>query len=169
MANRRPRRVGVTTHKRPKGWARINSTAYQVIPANTKVLLGTFILSNPGIGATVLRTRGAFSVASDQGASSEEQLGAWGMIIVNDLALAAGVASIPGPITDASDDGWFLWQSFQRQGLTSGAITSEQYFFDSKAMRKIREGFGVAIVVENGQAAHGLEFAFGIAMLTSIS
>ena len=169
MARARVRRISAVTHKRPKGWARISAATFGAVPAATKVLLGSFTLSNPGIGATVLRTRGSYNIISDQTGSVEEQIGAWGMIVVNDLALAAGVASIPGPITDASDDGWFVWEPFQQSGTDASTGVTVDHPFDSKAMRKVREGFSIAVIAENAHATHAFEMAFGIAMLTSIS
>jgi len=83
-----------------------------VLPAASKVLLETVVLSNPGINETVRRTRGGVFVSSDQGAAVELQTGAFGAIIVSDTAVAAGVASLPDPVTDASDDGWFVWVPF---------------------------------------------------------
>ncbi len=79
---------------------------------STKILLGVFVLSNVGIGETVRRTIGNIWVVSDQAAADEVQVGAFGCIVVTDLAAAAGAASIPGPFTDANDDGWFVWQGF---------------------------------------------------------
>ena len=155
------------------GWARnINSTLTPV-PAATKVLFGTFVLSNPGITETIIRTRGRFAVASDAAAATEQQFGAWGMIVVNDLAVAAGVASLPGPGTDRSDDGWFVWESIQQwnevAGATSVSVVSQSYDFDSKAARRVEEGFTIAIVVENVHATHAFEFAAGMSLLSKVN
>ncbi len=89
---------------------------------------------------------------------------------MSDRAIAAGVASIPGPVTDANDDAWFMWQPFVAQG--SSPTTRQQgtiHDFDSKAMRKILDGFNVAFVVENASAAHVIEFLWAFSLLTSIS
>ena len=51
-------------------------------------------------------------VGSDQVAVVEQQIGALGFIVVSDLAIAAGAASIPSPGFNGSDDGWFVWQAF---------------------------------------------------------
>jgi len=110
---------------------------------------------------------------SDQVSQTEFQFGAVGMIVVNDLAIAAGVASIPGPGTDLDDDGWFVWEPFQLVGEAKdgGADGSAQewagWSFDSKAMRRIEEGFGIAIVCENVNTSNGLEIALAASFLTS--
>ena len=149
---------------RPGGtWARITIGSFAVA-GNTKVLAATGVLSNPGIGETIRRTRGIIGWRSDQTAVDEDQIGAFGAIVVSDLAIAAGVASIPGPDTDASDDGWFVWQpllsGFEFQSGTGVIFRTFQIFeFDSKAMRRVEEGFSQAFVVENG-SANGATCAF---------
>ena len=153
MAMQRGRARGYPPQRRnATDWGRIvipNAT----VASGTKVLLATFVLSNPGISETVRRTRGRFAVLSDQGAVIEQQNGAIGLIVVSDLAIAAGVASIPGPVTDASDDGWFVWEGFTQvsRQVLGGSVdqTGYPYYeFDSKAMRKVADGFGIAVVAE---------------------
>ncbi len=168
-------RAGFTTGRRraPSTWARDVSPVAIVVPAASKVLLLTVALNNPGIGETVRRTRGTFYITSDQSMVIEEQYGAFGMVVVSDLALAAGAASIPGPSTNASDDGWFLWEPFLvQQTLASAQAAANgvgRIDFDSKAMRRVEEGFGIAIMVENAHATDGLEIACGFSLLTSLS
>ncbi len=146
------------------------STSSVSIPPVSKILLGTITLGNPGIGETVRRTRGIVSIGSDSGASSEDQLGAFGMIAVSDLAITAGVVSIPSPVTEGNDDGWFVWQPFvQAQSNSANSPGSREYPFDSKGMRRIQEGFTIAIVAENSHAVNQLEITFAVAMLTSLS
>ena len=172
MANRRPgRRVQAVgaRQRQPTNWARSTSATYVAVPAATKVLLAVITLSNPGIGETIRRTRGLISVGSDQNVAVEAQVGAYGMVVVSDLAIAAGAASIPGPITEATDDGWFVWVPFLKRGPSSTALEVINNEFDSKAMRRIEEGFCVAVLVENGSATDGLLFADMVSLLTSLS
>ncbi len=151
-------------------WGRVILPSVTV-GAATKALLGSFALSNPGIGETVRRTRGRFHVVSDQGSVTEVQNGALGFIVVNDLALAAGAASIPGPVTDAADDGWFVWEGFSQVtqltvGVANAAGTmSLLYEFDSKAMRKVADGFSIAIMFES--LSQGLELGAAVSLLGS--
>ena len=93
-----------------RAWSSHFEAATTSVGPSTKVLLGSFGLSNVNIDETALRVVGMLSVASDQTAVSEHIVGALGLIRVSDTALAAGAASIPGPITDAGDDGWFVYQ-----------------------------------------------------------
>ncbi len=110
-------------------------------------------------------------LTSDQTGGQETQTGAMGMVVVSDLAIAAGVASIPGPVTDASDDGWYVWQALggQLDILVGAGPRQAVYEFDSKAMRRIEEGFGVAIVVENAHATHGFNVLVYFSVLASLS
>ena len=171
MANRvaraRPFRAG---RRQPTSWSRTTSVAPVTVPAASKVLLTSLTLANPGIGETIRCTRGILSVMSDQTAAIEEQTGALGFVVVTDLALAAGAASIPGPHTDSSDDGWFVWMPFMQEGGSPATIpTWSTYQYDSKAMRRVQEGSGIAVMVENSHATEGLKVLIGFGLLSSLS
>ena len=172
------RRAGVSRpvarRRAPSTWARLSPASGTVIPAGVKTLLQTIILSNPGIGETVRRTRGLITILSDQESVVEHVTGAIGFVVVSDLALAAGAASIPGPVTDANDDGWFVWEPVS--GTTDSDLTSTgtnqpalRFAFDSKAMRRVEEGSGIAIMVENASGVHGLLAMVQFSLLTSLS
>ena len=157
-----------------RSWGGTFTATGQAVAGNTKVLLGGFTLSNANIDETVLRTVGRLAIKSDQTAADEEQIGAFGMIIVNDLAVAAGAASVPGPITDRDDDGWFVYvpivQSLDfASGVGIEAQMSTGYPFDSKAKRRVQEGFQIAMVVENGHATSAFTIAFVIRVLSQIT
>jgi len=169
MATTRRRQFTQQRQRSGTDWGRVNF-AHTVVASGSKVLLATFVLSNPGIGETIRRTRGVFSVQSDQSATMEEQIGAIGMMVVNSAAVTAGVASLPGPITDGSDDGWFVWEAFaQISGATIGGIATGSVplprVFDSKAMRKVADGFEIAVIAQ--ATGDGMEVAAGIALLGS--
>ena len=174
-AQRRSSRI-ITRQSQRRGtnWGRLVATLETSVAASAKVLLASFTLSNVGIGETIRRTRVTFLVLSDQSAAVELQIGAFGMIVVNDLALAAGAASIPGPETDANDDGWFVWEPFLQVGeaAVGGAASSAEavkgYTFDSKAMRRVEEGFSIAVMIENASASHGFEALTSISLLSSM-
>ena len=144
-------------------WGRITIASVSVA-AGAKVLFGTFVLSNGGIGETVLRSRGRWAMSANA-APQILQL-AWGLVVVSDLALAAGAASIPGPDTDASDDGWFVWDAAEGQK----AVVGEGFVFefDSKGRRRVEEGFSIAMMVENPTAA-AVDFSMSISLLSRIS
>ena len=153
-----------------RGWSYTNFAAFSTIGAGLKVLLGSFTPSNPGVDLTLLRCIGGLSIASDQAGAVETQLGAFGMVLVTDLALAAGAASIPGPFTDGEDDGWFCHQSFQQEGDASVTSSLPRWYpFDTKGKR-IMEGIGIsiAIMVENGHATNGLTIAAQVRLLAQV-
>ena len=139
MANRTRIARVQRVQRQPTSWGRFVFD-FTTVALSTKVLLGTFALNNPGIGETIRRTRGLISVASDQSGAVEGQLGAIGFVVVSDLAAAAGAASIPGPVTDAADDGWFVWEPIVQFSSIVGAAAGRgaSYPFDSKAMRKVQ-------------------------------
>ena len=173
MAQRKgaPRRAfALGRQKAPTNWARLSSIGFVLVPASTKVLLASMVLSNPGIGETVRRTRGQFSVISDQTAAVEEQIGAVGFMVVNDVAAGLGAGSLPDPVSEANDDGWFVWQGFQQSLSAGGGISSIwQWEIDSKAMRRVEEGFQIAVIVANGSAVAGLRFGIHWSILSSLS
>ena len=141
------------------------------IPANTKVLLETFIPIAGG--ETVIRVRGMFAWTSDQQAASEEQFGAFGICVVSDIAAAAGVASIPSPGEEAAWGGW-LYHSFffsklafaSGVGIMPGVM--HRIEIDSKAMRKVDEDDRLVVVVENTHTTHGFRFANSERILSKV-
>ena len=158
--------AGGRTQRQPTNWARLVFGVEVAVAAGTKVLVSTIILSNPGINETIRRTRG---VASTSSVVSGAYHGAMGFVVVNDLAVAAGAASIPGPGTDASDDGWFVWQPMVWDSPLTTASESHTWAFDSKAMRRVEEGFAVAVMVENLDGTQSFNFSMGFSILTSLT
>jgi hypothetical protein len=49
---------------------------------------------------TIVRSRFTYGVISDQAASLEDQVGAVGIAVVSDQAVAVGATAVPTPITD---------------------------------------------------------------------
>ncbi len=153
-----------------RAWSGTTEAAFTTVPAASKVLLSTFTPAAAAIDLTILRVVGGVSVASDQAAANEEQIGAVGLIIVTDQAATAGIASIPGPFTDIGDD-WFMYQTFAQRGAVpatsySGAVW---YPIDSKAKRILNgTGSQIAVVAENGQATHGLQLCWQIRILDQV-
>ncbi len=118
------------------------------------------------------RTRGLIHWASDQAAADEAPIGAFGMCVVTADALAAGAASVPGPLSDDESDVWFVHQyMFQDYELVSASGSLNmgvQYMIDSKAMRKVNASQAIALVVEAG-ATFGAVFHFGIRIASTIT
>ncbi len=151
-----------------RAWASTTThTSIITLPAATKVLISSFALISAGVDLTILRTVGRFTVSSDQSGAVEQQIGAWGCIIVTDRAIAAGVASVPGPFTDAADDGWFVNQMFNWS--SDRAVGNSALFeFDSKAKRIFGTGSEIAVVAENAHASQGLLIQINFRMLTQV-
>ncbi len=145
--------------RRNTDWAR--GVFAPTLAAGVKFLIGSFTLANPGIAETVRRTIISWS-ATPSGFALPL---AFGMIVVTDQALSTGITALPGPVTDASDDGWFIWQSVMMGGAGLPRNTRE---IDSRAMRRIEDGFSVAIMGENTGAASAT-LGLGISLLASRS
>ena len=162
-----PRRV----KRAAPAWGFLGSTTELTIASDTKVLLGSFILSNPPLGETILRTRCMLSVKSDQTTVVEPQMGAFGLIVVTDRAVAAGAASIPGPFTDGGDDGWFVHQTIVQNSFSNSQTGTKTYEFDSKAMRKVEDGGEIAIMIENSSpvVATGFIIQFTVRLLAKLT
>jgi len=140
------------------------SIARTAVPAGTKVLLGFFFLDT-AFEETVVRTRGIMGVITDQAVALEEQVGALGFIRVTDRAIAAGAPSIPGPITDGDDDGWFVWVPFAQMQQTNTIQPSTNIMIDSKAQRIVREGQQLAVMFENS-GAEGVQVVLNLRSLS---
>jgi len=148
---------------RPGGtWGRAVTNA-ATVAGSTKSTFLTFVLSTSGIGETIRRTVGGILVRSDQVAAAESFSGAVGALIITDAAAAIGSTAIPGPVTEADDDGWFLWQGFAGEQGINSSKESWWFPFDSRAMRRVSEGFQIAFVLETA-GADGLTFSFVVSL-----
>ena len=171
MAPNRSRRPYRTSGARVSpSWVYLQ-TLVAPLAASSKLLIGGFVPSTASIEETILRTRIELFVVSDQNAVPEFQQGAFGMYVVSDLAFAAGIASIPSPVAQGSDDGWFVHQTFIQMSdqISGGGNYGSRWSIDSKAMRKIPEGATVAIVIENSSLFNAFQFAVGVRMLSKIT
>ena len=150
MARRSPSR-GFRPYRPTGGW-----TGLQVItttvPSNSKVLLASFV-PIAGVEVTLRRSHLSFAIRSDQSSAIESPFGAIGVAVFADTAIAAGVASLPDPVTDIVDDVWLLHQALGYTGrqTASGALSSADRWYDvsSKAMRKVPSGRSVTLIVAN--------------------
>ncbi len=104
---------------------------------------------------TIMRTHLTCWIESDQSAASEKQLAAIGLAVVSDQAAAAGVGSIPTPITDDDSDLWFVHKFLMSNflfasgvGFAEGQSAGMLYEVDSKAMRKVNDGEDIVVVAE---------------------
>ncbi len=90
---------------------------------------------------TIIRTRLSLTFRSDQIAGSESPTGAYSRIVAKDQAVAAGIASLPSPLTEPDAD-WFVYQGMSDVVTFATAAGYEghqgvRYEIDSKAMRKV--------------------------------
>ncbi len=133
-------------------WAGFDLTV-QVIAANASVLLFTWNAAALALRPfTIVRTHLLIGWSSDQTAASETPAGVIGGMVVSDKAAAAGIASVPSPITEASED-WFFYQPVMHDfvfisGVGTNSDGNNQYMVDSKAMRKVGIAEDLAIVVQ---------------------
>jgi len=109
---------------------------------------------------TIIRTHLHVSIVSDQLIASEEQFLAIGACIVADQASAIGVTAVPTPVTDLESDAWYLHQFVQNTftlldstGYQDGGNRVIQ--IDSKAMRKVEDGFDNIITMEGAVGSEG--------------
>jgi len=100
-----------------------------------------------GIGGgglmTLIRQRGELVVSASFSTLGDSASLAAGIILVTDDAFAIGTTAIPGPISDAANEGW-IWHQFcsinSRGVIVAAASGAQSYNFrfaiDSKAMRR---------------------------------
>ena len=167
MATRSGRRQFNRSSRPNRGWSGLIEPTYTVIPAASRVLLSSFVPSNPGIDLTILRCVGGISVKTDNASSPEDQLGVFGMIAVSDAAAAIGITALPDPVDDIDFDGWFLYQSFAQSFHVATSvgfgIFDRWYSFDSKAKRILPgEGVTLVAVASNAHASEGFEIAVNL-------
>ena len=162
------------TRSRPnRSWGGVATPAFVTIPAASKVLIGGFLANNAGIDETIMRVVGKMAVKTDQDAGTEFQIGALGMMVVTDAALAVGITAIPGPVTDINDDGWFLYvpivQAIQvASSIGLDAQAGVGYDFNSRGRRIVELGSNVVIVVENIHATQGFLVAIVMRLLSQV-
>jgi len=170
-----PQRVG--RQRRKTTWI-----ASADVASTTTLLAGAAVLDQALSGAqisalgpaTVVRTRGIIDVGTDQAAGTEHPFGAFGVAVVSEQARAAGVASIPTPITDEGSDLWFVHQFFFAGFFFLSSVGAGQdhvqYSFDSKGQRKLEGDDSQAIVfaVENASTV-GLIYTLKFRMLLMLT
>ena len=128
-----------------------------IAAASTAVTLTTM-----GVGIlalrpfTIIRTRGVWSIRSDQTASIENQILGLCMSVVTEQAIAIGVTAVPTPGADAASDAFYVYEVLYQRTPIAGEQPMRFATFDSKAMRKVEDGFDSPMVVETGAASNGL-------------
>jgi len=111
---------------------------------------------------TVIRIRGYMHVRSDQTGVSEGYQVAMGAAVVSDQSVAIGVTAVPTPYSDADSGAWMLHEEFAGHFTFVSGVGFEGdngigRKFDTKAMRKMDEGFQLIFVLENSSISLGTE------------
>jgi len=171
MANlRRSRGIVATRGGAPRltEWIRSADQNYVVIGNNTSVITQSFAIN---VRQTIVRVRGELSIIPTATSVDVKSVGAMGFAVVTDQAVAAGAASIPGPITNADWDGWFVWvpfhQFFEVTTDIGRLLAQTNVIFDSKAMRKVKLGDTIVVMVESQVGAFSAAATFR--MLTKLA
>ncbi len=109
---------------------------------------------------TVMRERGYFWTQVDNVAASEEPFGAMGTLVVTDSASAAGIASIPDPVSEPSAS-WVSYVPWIADAVVGSGVgfnsVARVFEYDSKAMRKVGIDDDFVMVIANDHATHGAE------------
>jgi len=147
---------------------------FQFVPVSfTMTAAGGTLISTLNAAAlalrpfTIIRSRFMTMVRSDQGAANEDQVGAIGMAVVSDQAVAIGVTAIPTPVTNMASDLWFLYDQYMCNATNLANLTNPACTIttDSKAMRKVDVGQDVVCVAELNSIGQGTTLFTGGRML----
>jgi len=143
-------------------WLFMDETVTSLAAANSAALIISLNAAALALRPfTIVRTRGAWYVESDQSAAGESQHVGLGYAVVSDQASAIGVTAVPTPFTDDGSDLWFVYEEImqtQEGGTTTEFLSPRGRFetFDSKAMRKVEDGQDMVIVLENSSLGDGV-------------
>jgi len=143
------------SQRRKTAWGEgVGGTGVTSIVATGSSFLGSSIL--PGvISSTIIRTRGLFRMfLRTATAAGDGFQGAFGIGLASAAAIAAGVSSVPTPVTENDWDGWLFHHMVGVHSASAGSEVADQpaaeYSFevDSKAMRRFEPEMGVYAMVE---------------------
>ncbi len=152
--------------RRQVTWIGPADQAFVALGSGLNVVVASFDPAAAGLAKpTVVRTRGEFAVRPSAATITDLQVvGAYGLAVVSDRALAAGSGSIPGPFVDAGWDGWFVWGSFhyvQEQADATGIyLNFHTQVVDSKAMRKVTDDETIVLMAESQSGASQISMPF---------
>jgi len=142
-------------------WLGIGPTVTGLGAASTGVLFTGFSTEQLGNRPfTIIRTRGFWTVRSDQNAATENFSVGLGFAIVSDQAHAIGITAVPTTDTDRDSDLFYVFEELAGSLFLATAVGFQQAQpssqFDSKAMRKVEEGQDCAITLETTSASSGV-------------
>jgi len=159
-------RQGGRVHRGPRRkslWLQFQPTVSTVTGSGDANLV--FTLNSAALALrpfTVVRTHFQVMIRSDQEAAMEQQIGAFGIAVVSDEAVAVGITAIPTPAAQLGSGLWFVNQLCfgEESRLADKALPPMHYQIDSKAMRKVEAGSDIVVVVET-VFSPGIVFTLG--------
>ncbi len=149
MAQRRAFRRG-SSGRRPMNW---QGGTFQALPslagvATTANTIVTEAILETFPDPTIVRVRGSY-IFSETGINGTAVLTV-GIMLIDNAALAAGVASIQTPGTDVGSD-WLWWDTVPLDNVGTVAadpVRTGRRIIDSKAMRKVKTNQALVFVTE---------------------
>jgi len=119
---------------------------------------------------TITRTVGIASLAFDEDFILDQDIfAAWGGVVVQERARAAGVASLPDPIVNIGDDGWFWHQPVCEFIESVGTDRSNiSYVIDSRAQRKVEDGEAIVFMLRVDATSDAVEQAMMVRILCKL-
>jgi len=146
---------GRSGQKREHSWFDIPAASVALVAAGGTIYASLTAAELARRPFTIVRTHLTAHLQSDQGAASELQVAALGLAVVTDQAAAAGVGSVPTPVTDDDSDNWFVHKYMISNftfasgvGFGEGLSAGTLFEIDSKAMRKVNDGDDIVVVGE---------------------
>ncbi len=134
-----------------KGWA--GFTFDKVTLSATQQILVQFPVAEGGQDITVLRTMGNLLCSAVANAAADDDVFAFGVIVVQNAAAAVGGTSVPGPINDIDAD-WLWWEAVPMASIAATAAEDNsrnlvhRVQIHSKAMRRMATDQSVILVGE---------------------
>ena len=157
--SRHPSRIAT---RRKTAWGVGPQAADLAISASGKFIWTIAVALQNEPAATLVRIRGLMSLTQlTTSAAGEGFFGALGIGIAADTAVAAGTASLPGPLSEQNWPGWMFHQFFDIRSITAtiadgvNSPLHQSMVIDTKAMRKMGQDenlFAIVEVVESGTA-----------------
>ena len=151
---------GVAGQRRQSLWFLFQLTATTVASGGKTLLVSLSASALALRPFTIVRTRARVMYQSDQLAATENPQASMGVVVVSDQAVAAGGASIPGPITNP-DAPWLVYEGLHSPTIFLSAIGLVEpaglvFELDSKAMRKVGNNEDIAVMIEQGATFGGI-------------
>ncbi len=163
MAQQRRGFRGPMTQRRRTGWEPgPGQVAAQTEISTTIQTIMALGITSALDGSTIARIRGRYlAYLTSATAANNGYTGAFGIGVFTTAAFDAGAASVPGPVTEASWEGWLYWQPIHllTASVVDGGAASDRdqitgrtavldLVFDTKARRHFGSDKTVAAVVE---------------------